>query len=263
MQQHPLGLHCRERRRVVQRLDQRLAVVRVLPRLQGERALPRRGQHDVVGQRCDRETFEFRLEPFQSRRRQHQARPGGRGAKLAQARVDVAPDIHHLKISPGQPQLRRAPDAAGRETRLGWKIGNRAGPARDENVPRIGPDRHAGHHQPVGILGREILEAVHRDMDAAVAQRLFEFAGEHALVPGRFRAGGIFRDPVALRLDRADFKRAPRPGRLERRQDDARLRQRQRAAACAENNRDHGAGGGLMPLPPASSSRRCRAAQAR
>ena len=60
-------------------------------------------------------------------------------------------------------------------------LGSAAKRGADDGIARVFPRRHGGEHEARGQLRGEVLEAVHRDIGAAVEQRLFDLLREDAL----------------------------------------------------------------------------------
>ena len=115
--------------------------------------------------------------------------PGGRqdqgvqpqGLQLFQAGVHVAPQGDDLQVGPPVQELHPAPQAAGADApaRRDFRQAGVAG--GDEGVAIVFPGRHRPQHQPRGDLRRHVLEAVHRQINPARQQGLFDLLDEQAL----------------------------------------------------------------------------------
>jgi len=104
---------------------------------------------------------------------------------------------------------------------------------------RITPLRNGRQHEAVREGGRQILQAVHRQIDFLVQQRPLQFPGEEPLAQlGILRRGKCLK-PVAFRLDDMNLKVAAGPLPLQLGHDEPGLGQGQSAAATADNHRFH------------------------
>ena len=145
-------------------------------RLDRQRALAHRGAHHVG--REDLGDAVFPTQPLQARGGQHDGVVLA-FVELAQAGIQVAAHGFDLQIGPQFAQLRRAPQRTGAHFRA-----RRAG--RQGGVPTRasrGSSRSgmAARYQAGGQLRGQVLQAVHRQVDAALEQRFFNFLGEQAL----------------------------------------------------------------------------------
>ena len=146
-------------------------------RLDGQRALPDRRAHHLRRQgfrRCGRPS------PAASGRR----RPAGwRRTGLRRACAGACPDcrapIRSTRSGRSAPQLRGR--GAGNWCRPWRPGGSSSRRLPDHGVARIFALRNRGQHQAVRQFGGQVFQAVHRQVGAAVQQRLLDFLGEQAL----------------------------------------------------------------------------------
>ena len=139
-------------------------LVVVAPRLDGEGALARRGQHRFQGN--DLRRF---VEPAQSRERGGGDDNGVEFARfhLRQARVDVAPDGDDLHVGPQEAQLCGATHAARADARARSQLRQRRLAAAHQRVAGVFAARDGGQGEAVGVSRRQVLEAVDGDVDFA------------------------------------------------------------------------------------------------
>ena len=182
------------------------------PYLEGERALPRLGQHRLgIEPKPD---LALEPEPVEPARGEHD-RVEASLASLAQARVDVAAQRLDREGRVEREQLRLAPHGRGADPHPRAELGRAA-----QCIPRIlaaeiGPDREA-----VGIRRGQVFRGVNRDVDAPVEQRLLELLDEDATradLAERTRAvavaGGRDRDEGKLEAGSPQRQRGrARPG---------------------------------------------------
>ena len=100
--------------------------------------------------------------------------------QLAQARVDVAADAHHVQILARGPQLGEAADAAGAHARARAQLLEGRRPAEDVLAGR--PRRGAVQRQAAGELAGDVLGRVHRQVDLPREQGALELAHPAGLV---------------------------------------------------------------------------------
>ena len=172
---------------------------------------------------------------------------------LPNARVDVPADRAHLQIGPERLQLSGAPQAARPDDGTLREFGERAALPRDEAVSHVLPLRHRAHDDAFGVLGGQILERVHGEVDVTLAQRSLELGREETLsadlgkrLATRLRAVACGRDDPRLALEVG-------PRAREQPDDDVGLRSRECRRPGAEDDRRltrrsaHGSLGGEMP----------------
>ena len=82
---------------------------------------------------------------------------------------------------------------AGRQANGSAGSGARAVRAQDQRVARILAPQRAGEHDAGRQLGLQVLQAVHREVDAAVEQRLVDLLGEQALAADLRQAAVLHR----------------------------------------------------------------------
>ena len=117
-------------------------------------------------------------------------------------------DDVHLRGIRGQ--LRGAAGAAGADARPLRQFVQRTAPAVDQHIAGIPAGQDGAQRQPVGKLRRHIFEAVHRQIEAALQQQLFQFADEDAETHAGQRRGLV---GVAAGADGFDLNgEAGRPG---------------------------------------------------
>ena len=119
--------------------------------------------------------------------------------QLAHARVNIAPQWMDDQVGPRGLQLRLAAQATGTHARSVWQRFYAVVLDREKYVARIDSrgdsDQLKSRWQP----RRQILKAMHRDINPAFGQRLFDLLGEHAL--GTDLGEGNVDDFVAGGLD--------------------------------------------------------------
>ena len=153
-------------------------------------------------------------------------------------------------------ELRDAPDRRCRNARANRHVVPRPGGA-DPRIARVCTLKTGGEAQAVDVVAGEILGGVHGHVDAAVAQRLLELAGEDAARADlRERAAAI---AVALGGQRHDHDRRDRAAQRGRRH--LRLRHRESRRARADPDRSQLASSPSAhrqrPAPRPARPRRC------
>ena len=110
-------------------------------------------------------------------------------------------------------QAARADATAGRQ---GHEAGASAAPAGEPDIARILALEHRGERQPRRQLGRQIIQAVHREVHMARGERLLDLLGEERL------AGDLRKRPVenviplGADLEDLDLRRAVEAGEKSR-----------------------------------------------
>ena len=139
-----------------------------------------------------------------------QARPGeDHGVELAleglvEPGLDVAPDGHHVEVGPQVEELGAAAERAGAHP---GPLGERAqGPMDrgDQGVGHVLARGHGGQGQALGAQGRQVLEAVHGQVDRAVQERPLDLLGEQAGPADRGQGRVPVAVAVGLDLDQLD-----------------------------------------------------------
>ena len=99
-------------------------------------------------------------------------------------------------------QLRLPADRGGADQRAQRQAGERVGgidrcigraQAEDQRVARVLARQRAGQHDAGRQRGLQVLQAVHREVDAAVGQRLVDLLGEQALAADVGQAAVLHR----------------------------------------------------------------------
>src|SRR4029077_15354305 len=98
---------------------------------------------------------------------------------------------------------------------------------RDEGVPRILPLEDRGDGEPGRQLGRQVLHGVHRELRAAVGERVLQLLDEESLAADLVEA--LVEELVALRRHRQQRDLQSRMALLEERLDVLRLQERETA----------------------------------
>ena len=162
--------------------------------------------------------------------------------------MHIAADVLDTQVGPRVQQLRGAAHAARphhgavRQGGVGIvALRDFEVRAQDQRIPRVLALQHAGQHDAGRQLGLEVLQAMHREIDAAVQQGLMDFFAEQALAADvgqalaralRRVAGGadrVFLEDVHAAQHRAEL--------AEQRQEGPRLHERQRRGAGADTKR--------------------------
>ncbi len=97
-----------------------------------------------------------------------------------------------MQIGPQEFHLFRPPHAAGADPRCRRASASKPPPSRVTSTSRIGRAFQHGGQREAGLQhGGQVLQAVDRDVDGPVVERLFEFLDEDALVEGAFGFGHL------------------------------------------------------------------------
>ena len=130
------------------------------------------------------------------------------GVHVAPDRADVEPRPERMELC-GATKAARADDGS-----VGQPRESRSVPG-DEAVPRVVSRADRADRDVERVLGGEVLERVHGEVEPAVPQPLFELRGEEALASDlRQRLLARLR-PVPLRDDRTNFAGETRPCRFQ------------------------------------------------
>ena len=170
----PLGLERPPRREMVQDRDDRPRGPVVLAHLDGQAALPGCRHHLVDAKPASVRWID--AEPREPRRREHESVHLA-FRQLPEPRVHVPADLGHAHPREPGEELGAAADARrpDHHPRLEPLV------APDQDVQRIGPLRHGGDHDPLLVLGGQVLRGVHGDVDLAGAERLDDPVDPEAL----------------------------------------------------------------------------------
>ena len=158
-----------------------------------------------------------------------------RAFRLAQARVDIAANVHDARVRSQSQDLRIASSRRRADHRLRGEQIQRRAVSRDQDVARVvaigkGHDRYGRME-----CGREVLRGVDCGVDLASQNRGFDRIGEHA-PPADLRQGRRLVD-VALGGDDLDLHGAPGMSGAETVGGKIGLGQGERAAASAKPDR--------------------------
>jgi hypothetical protein len=141
-----------------------------------ESSLPRRREHRRRGDALSDPVLE--PQPDEAGRRQQDRSPLGVRIEFGQPGVHVPAEIDDPEVRPVIQQLRPPPETAGgqdgavRDSRPADRL------VADQRISRILPLAHGPQHDAVGQIGRQILERMHREIDAAIQQGVIDLPGE-------------------------------------------------------------------------------------
>ena len=160
--------------------------------------------------------------------------------ELAQARLDIAAELHHRQIGADGERLRPAAQRGRADRRARGKLRERGMARREKRIARIRPRKLAVEDQARRPLHGDVLHRVHRQIHPLRQQRLVDLAGEQPLSADL--AERAVRDPVSGGRDRHDLEGAVRQPvrRRQRGRRLARLRERQRRAPRCDSHRRRG-----------------------
>ena len=162
--------------------------------------------------------------------------------ELAQPRVQIPSNVLDHEIRPQPPQLRGAAQRAGADARAGFEIGQFAAHQGVEGKLALGDRRHG---QARGQERGQVLQAVHRQVDAPIQQRLFDLLREEAF--GAHLGERHVSDLVARGAD--DFEARLEAESVQAAGDVARLPERQlRAAGTDDQGRGHAVWSSLFSI---------------
>jgi len=119
--------------------------------------------------------------------------------QLAQAGVDVPPQVYHPEIVAVPQKLGAAPEAAGADKRPSGQLIQLFAPAGNQHVGRVFPLAHGTYDQAFGQFGGQVLHAVHRHVDFPAQHGRFQFFSKKALI-SYFNKGRV-KDTVAQGTD--------------------------------------------------------------
>ncbi len=173
----------------------------------------------------NRGTHHLRIQQFRDAVLPTQAPQPGRGqndrvvltfVQLSQTRIQVAANVGNLQVRPHDAQLRRSPQRRRADARASSEVRQ---PSADDGIPRVLALRYRRQNEASRQIGRHVFQAVDRQVDRAVQQRLFDFLGEEPLGPDfrqrhveDFVASGV--DNLQTRLDTEALQSRLDPARL-------------------------------------------------
>ena len=172
-------------------------------------------------------------------------------ATLASRVCTLPRSSRDAQVRPAMQKLRLAPHRGGADDArrpAGMSNGSAAdrrvaAGAKDQRVARILALQRAGQHDARRQCGFQVLQAVHREIDAAVHQRLVDFLGEQPLAADIGQPAVLHASPVVRMTCSSNTSHAAAPGR-----------------SCASMSRERR---GSAPGPAASRGCRPAAAGAR
>ena len=176
--------------------------------------------------------------------------------QLLDTRGDISAKLGRLDVRPRASEKRPAPQAARADTRAGRQSRQRVFRPAEQRVTRIFTLHNRNEIDPGLQQGREILEAMNRDVDFARAQRAIDFLGEEG-APVNGPEGHIVAH-VAFGADMHQLNRgraglaADEPGHMPR------LPQSERRCACADAERARLRHGSTLTSDPAAIALRLR-----
>ena len=115
-----------------------------------------------------------------SRRSQHQSIAIAT-VELLEPGVEIAPQGNKAKIAAQAAQLGLAPHAAGPYARAGGKVNKPLAVVGNQSVARVFTLGHGGYDEAGGLVGGQVLHAVHGRIHRAVGQCLLDFLDEESL----------------------------------------------------------------------------------
>jgi hypothetical protein len=102
-------------------------------------------------------------------------------AQLSNSCVDVTSQVvAKLEVRPNRPKLGLATGTARSDTGAGRKFPESSILKTHDNVARIFPDGERREHQVIILVGRNVLQAVHREVDRTGPKKLRKITHEHA-----------------------------------------------------------------------------------
>ena len=196
-----------------------------------ERPLGDRRQH-LFG-RQDRPRRPFPSEPDETAPSE-QRRIDLTGGELFDPPIDIAPERHDPEVGPAPQQLRLAAQRRGADDGLLRQCRDCRRFRRQKSLARIVARQYASDLEPRRQPGFEILQGMHRQIDAAVEQRLLDLFGKKPLAADLGEAAVLLA--VAAGADRHDLDpvREIRMGGEKPVAHEPRLEERHRAAAGAD-----------------------------
>src|SRR5262249_17930126 len=127
--------------------------------------------------------------------------------KLAYPRIDIAAEGMDVEVRAKRFQLCLSPQAAGADTRTLWKTVDTIVMHRQEHVVWVYTFCDGDQFKTWREFRRQILQAMHRKIDAALGEGFFDFLGEHSL--GSDLRKCDIGDLVAGCLDDLEFDLVP------------------------------------------------------
>jgi N6-L-threonylcarbamoyladenine synthase len=190
---HDFGSACG----VIDARQQRDCLGIVRPAFDRDRALARRGEPFVGGERMADSDFTQAVEPGGGEQRRVRLA----GGELGQPGRDVSAERDYLAVRAGMEHLRGAARGAGPDPRALGKRGDRCGP--DQNVADILAGQDGGDDDLARAGRFDVLGRVDRDVDLAGKQPGIEFLGPQRLAAD-LRERPVL-DPVAAGGDGDEF----------------------------------------------------------
>ena len=108
----------------------------------------------------------------------------GRGhtiRQLLETRLHIAAEFHDFQMREGIQQLRPAAQGGRADPRALGQVLERGRILRDEGIAHILARQVGVQQQACRLQNRHVLHRMHRNVDGAIQQRLFDFAGEQPL----------------------------------------------------------------------------------
>ena len=100
---------------------------------------------------------------------------------FSQTRIHIPAQIAHVQIRPDMPKLRLPSKASGADSRALAQTRERRAVRRNQTISNIFAPAHRRKHQPRRCVRRNVLDAVHRQVDRFLQQRFFQFLDEDSL----------------------------------------------------------------------------------
>ncbi len=230
-QKRPLGLGTNLRVEVVQPLAELGNALVVFADLNADRPLANARQHLArLDDRCagavrhgvapEQTIFaDLEVEPPQPGVRQNGGVDSRIDGEFVEARGDVAANVGDAPVGLQPEQLRFAARAAGGDGEVGGQLGNRQaglkatpvrGVAVEQDFARIFAPGDRAEREAGRQFGRQILQAVNREVGAVFDQRDLEFLGEEPLGQRLPRLDALRLQFVAGGLHNLDLESEPR-----------------------------------------------------
>jgi cyclase len=188
----------------------------LLQRLNRQRALADGGANDVGAENLADDVAPSKSSKSRSRKHDGVVLAA---LDLANTGIYIAADVLDFEIRPDAPKLGDAPKRAGSHFGAEFDV---AQFAADDGIARIGPLRKRGDGEAFGKFGGQVLQAMHREVNALVEQSFFDLACEEAFTRNIVKRR--VQNAIAGGLD--DFDAALRTARLQTLPDVIRLPER-------------------------------------
>ena len=179
------------------------------PALDGERALAGRGRQDVGRDRLGDPAGEAQAGQPGDGQHERVRLPVG---QAAQAGVDVPVERVRPKVGPSRKQEGDAARAVGADPGADWQgVQRQARIRRDEGVAGVFAGREGGDPEPIIARRRDVLGAVHRDVDPPIEEGGLQGGDEGAFAPDGVGGTRVAGRPDGDDLDvRTELPGAPR-----------------------------------------------------